>query len=97
MINIEIEFNIRAPEISLKIKEALETLLDEVENFILIVQLDYRETHTNITLNKVKTINFDEYWMEITYKNDSKMFLNYINILEYSIVNNEINGGVNYA
>lgn len=96
---MEIKFNIRAPEISLKIKESLETLLDEVENFIMIVQLDYRDNNTNFYLNKIQCINFDEYWMEITYKNNSKMFLNYVNILEYSIVNGEElkKEGVNYA
>ena len=96
---MEIEFNIRAPEISLKIKESLETLLDEVENCIMVVQLDYRDNNTNFYLNKIQCINFDEYWMEITYKNNSKMFLNYVNILEYSIVNGEElkKEGVNYA
>lgn len=88
---MKIEFNIRAPEISLKIKESLETLLDEVENYLLIVQLNYRDNNTNFQLNELDIINFDEYWIELTYKTGSKMFLNYENILEYSIVNNKKN------
>ena len=86
MIIINIKFHIKAPDITLSVKEALE-LLDNPDDFMLSLQLDYRDSNTLIHLNKVKCINFEEYWLSVTLKNKSKIYFNYINILEYSIVN----------
>lgn len=86
MININIKFNNRAPEITLTLKEELE-LLDQPNDFLLSLQLNYREENTLIYLNKINSINFEEYWLTVTLKNNSKMFFNYNNVLEYSIVN----------
>ena len=100
MINIKIKFHDNAPDITLSLKESLE-LLDDPNKFMLTLQLDYRENNTNIHLDKVDCLNFDEYWLSITLKNHSKTYYNYINILEYSIVNaSEINNkgeSINYA
>ena len=99
MINIKIKFHVRAPDITLSLKESLE-LLDNPNDFILCLQLDYRENNTNIYLDKVECVNFEEYWLSITLENGSKMYFNYINILEYSIVNakeTKNKGMVDYA
>lgn len=100
MININIKFNNRAPEITLTLKEELE-LLDQPNDFLLSLQLNYREENTLIYLNKINSINFEEYWLTVTLKNNSKMFFNYNNVLEYSIVNikelKQKYGGVDYA
>ena len=67
---------------------------------MLSLQLDYRENSTCIYLDKVECVNFEEYWLSITLKNNSKMYFNYINILEYSIVNakeTKKQGVVDYA
>lgn len=86
MIIIKIKFHVKAPDITLNLKESLE-LLDNPNDFLLSLQLDYRENNTPIYLNKVDCINFEEYWLTVTLKNHSKMYFNYINILEYSIIN----------
>ena len=97
MIFIKIEFDVRAPEITLSLKESLE-LLDNPDDFIFNLQLNYRENNTVIYLNKTKCLNFEEYWITVTLKNNSKMYFNYDNILEYSIVNaTELKKEVVYA
>lgn len=99
MIIIKIKFHVKAPDITLSLKESLE-LLDNPDDFMLSLQLDYRENSTCIYLDKVECVNFEEYWLTITLKNNSKMYFNYINILEYSIVNakeTKKQGVVDYA
>ena len=86
MIIIKIKFNTRAPEITLTLKKELE-LLDKPNDFLLCLQLNYREENTLIYLNKINCINFEEYWLTVTLKNNSTMFFNYNHVLEYSIVN----------
>ena len=52
MINIKIKFHVKAPDITLSLKESLE-LLDNPNDFMLNLQLDYRENNTCIYLDKV--------------------------------------------
>ena len=95
---MEVSLNPRAPEVTLKVQETLRNI-ENIEDCVLILQLSYHETSTLFYLEKVKLINFDEYYLEITQTNGSACYLNYNYILEYCIVPKDdlLDFGADYA
>ena len=85
---IEIEMSPNAPRIAYKIKDNIETLND-VKNYVLSLQLDYRDNNTLFYLKKVTKLNFAKEWLEIVQSNNSHAFFDYKHILEYCVINAE--------
>ena len=85
---IEIEMSPNAPRIAYKIKDNIETLND-VKNYVLSLQLDYRDNNTIFYLKKVTRLNFEKEWLEIVQSNNSHAFFDYNYILEYCVINAE--------
>ena len=75
-----------APDITLTLEERLNSI-ENIDDCILSVQLDYREANTLFYLHKVDTIYFNEHFIEIKQKNNSLCYLDYNMILEYCIIN----------
>ena len=70
------------------IRDTIEEL-ENPDNHVLSIQLDYRDHNTIFYLNKVDEINFEKEYMEIRQGNDTRAFFKYDNILEYCIINAE--------
>ena len=87
MITINTHYN--APLLALNIKDHLTGLKDNtsIEDYLFVIQLNYRENHTNIPLNKISSINFEENFLEIKHLNGSTNYYNYKDISEYHILN----------
>lgn len=83
-----IELHPRAPEITLNISKKLENI-QNTEECAFLVKLSYYDNNTLFYLNRIDTINFDEYYIEIRQKNNSVCYLNYDLIQEYSIIPTE--------
>ena len=77
-----------APRIAYKIKDNIETLND-VKNYVLSLQLDYRDNNTIFYLKKVTRLNFEKELLEIVQSNNSHAFFDYKYILEYCVINAE--------
>lgn len=74
------------------IAKELKTIIDELPNqsdYVLSLQLDYRDCNTIFYLNKITEINFKEDMLQITQDNRSHAFFDYKNILEYCVINAE--------
>ena len=78
----------RAPLISQDIKDIILSL-EDINNFVLSLQLDYHDCNTIFYLDKVDTIRFRDDLLHISQNDKSNIFLSYENILEYSIINTE--------
>ena len=78
----------RAPLISQDIKDIILSL-ENINNFVLSLQLDYHDCNTIFYLDKVDTIRFRDDLLHISQNDKSNIFLSYENILEYSIINTE--------
>lgn len=78
----------RAPLISQDIKDIILSL-EDINNFVLSLQLDYHDCNTIFYLDKVDTIMFRDDLLHISQNDKSNIFLSYENILEYSIINTE--------
>lgn len=76
----------RAPLISQDIKDVILSL-DDVNKFILSLQLSYREHNTIFYLDNIESIVFRDDLLHIHQHDDSNVFLGYDNILEYSVIN----------
>lgn len=85
---IQIKPNPHAPNITNKIKTKIEGLTHP-ENYVLSLQLDYRDNNTIFYLDNVDKIHFAKDWMEIEQKNNSHAYFDYAHILEYSVINAE--------
>ena len=77
-----------APSIGEKIKEKIRNI-ENPDDYILSVQLDYRDNHTLFYLHNIKSINFNNDFLEINQKNNGQVLLDYNCILEYCIINAE--------
>lgn len=75
-----------APTIAKQLKHIIENL-DNPDDYVLSLQLDYRENNTLFYLKKVSVIEFQETMLKITQRNNSVAFFDYNNILEYCIIN----------
>ena len=60
-----------------------------VENYVLSLQLDYRDNNTLFYFKKVTKLNFAKEWLEIVQSNNSHAFFDYKHILEYCVINAE--------
>lgn len=80
------KLHIHSPSIALNLEELIGRI-ENLEDCILVIQLDYRDTNTIFNLDKVSYINFDEDYIEIRQENNNTTFLYYQNILEYNILN----------
>lgn len=78
----------RAPLIGGDIKDVILSLKD-INNFALCLQLDYHNHNTIFYLKNIAEIVFREDVLQIIEWNHSFIFLNYENILEYSVINAE--------
>ena len=85
---IKIEMSPNAPKIAHKIKDNIEAL-NNVENYVLSLQLDYRDNNTLFYFKKVTKLNFAKEWLEIVQANNSHAFFDYNYILEYCVINAE--------
>lgn len=85
---IKIEMSPNAPKIAHKIKDNIEAL-NNVENYVLSLQLDYRDNNTLFYFKKVTKLNFAKEWLEIVQSNNSHAFFDYKHILEYCVINAE--------
>ena len=81
---IKIEMSPNAPKIAHKIKDNIEAL-NNVENYVLSLQLDYRDNNTLFYFKKVTKLNFAKEWLEIVQSNNSHAFFD----LEYCVINAE--------
>ena len=70
-----------SPSIGERIKEKIKNI-ENPDDYVLSVQLDYRDNHTLFYLHKIKSINFN-------HKNNGQVLLDYNCILEYCIINAE--------
>lgn len=77
-----------APSIANKIKESIEKL-ENYDNYVLSLQLNYRDNNTIFYLKKVTHIHFEKEWLEIKQENNSHAFFDYKHILEYCVINAE--------
>lgn len=77
-----------APHIANKIKDSIEKI-DTPENYVLSLQLNYRENNTIFYLKNVTNITFEKEWLEIQQENNSHAFFDYKHILEYCVINAE--------
>ena len=85
---IEIKMSSNAPKIAQKIKDNIESLKN-VENYVLSLQLDYRDNNTIFYFKNVCKLNFAKEWLEIVQSNNSHAFFDYKHILEYCVINAE--------
>lgn len=69
-----------------KIKDSIEKI-DNPENYVLSLQLNYRENNTIFYLKNVTNITFGKEWLEIQQENNSHAFFDYKHILEYCVIN----------
>ena len=74
--------------IGYQIKEKLEGIT-ELENYVLSLQLDYRENNTLFYLEKINEIIFEKDMLIINQKNNTTVYLFYDFILEYCIIKSE--------
>ena len=77
-----------APKIAIKLKDSIDRL-DEPDNYVLSLQLNYRDNNTLFYLKKVTHIHFEKEWLEIEQENNSHAFFDYKHILEYCVINAE--------
>lgn len=87
MIDIKVDF-LNSSDIGEKLKEII-TNLENPKNYVLSLQLDYRDANSIFNLDQLDKIYFIDDLMEIIYKNNTHVFFKIENILEYSIINKE--------
>jgi len=75
-----------APSIAEEIDNIIKNLHNP-DDYVLSLQLDYRDHNTIFYLKKVTEINFKENLLEIVQYNNSHAFFTYQSILEYCIIN----------
>lgn len=92
MVQIQCDLS-HAPLIGLELSDTIDKLTNP-EDYVLSMQLDYREENTIFYLNTVSLIEFGPEMLKITLRNGSVLFYYYENILEYYIINSKsIKGG----
>lgn len=87
MIDIKVDF-LNSSDIGEKLKEII-TKLENPKDYVLSLQLDYRDANSIFNLDQLDKIYFIDDLMEIIYKNNTHVFFKIENILEYSIINKE--------
>jgi hypothetical protein len=85
---INVTSNLYAPNISDYIKKQIDGL-NHPENYVLSLQLSYKDNNTIFYLKKVKSINFNQDYLEIEQENNNHAFFDYNYILEYCVINAE--------
>lgn len=83
-----VQLNQNCPDIAIQLEQTLNNI-ENTDDVVLAIQLDYREANTLFHLRKIDTIYFGEYYIEIKQKNNSACYLDYSFILEYCIINAE--------
>lgn len=87
MIQITVSSNV-INKMAYTIKDLI-TQIDNPDNYVLSLQLDYRDNNTIFYLKNVKHIKFEKKWLEIQQENNSHVFFDYKHILEYCVLNAE--------
>lgn len=77
---------INAPSIGRQLKNIIENI-DNPDDYVLSLQLDYRDNNTLFFLEKISVIEFQDTMLKITQRNNSVVFFDYENILEYCVIN----------
>lgn len=85
---LKVETYLDAPPIGEEIKNIIEGLSD-VNNFVLSLQLDYRDNNTIFYLNRVQLIEFKTDMLHISQEEKSHVYISYGNIVEYAVINAE--------
>lgn len=84
MIKIEIDY-LEAPDIGDELKKIIKNLKNP-KDYVLSLQLNYRDHNTLFFLEKITEIEFKRNMLKIVQNNESYAFFNYENILEYCIL-----------
>jgi len=87
MVNIKVDF-LNSSDIGEELKKII-TNLENPKDYVLSLQLDYRDANSIFNLDQLDKINFTDDLLEIIYKNNTHVFFKIENILEYSIINKE--------
>lgn len=87
MIDIKVDF-LNSSDIGEELKKII-TNLENPKDYVLSLQLDYRDANSIFNLDQLAKINFTDDLLEIIYKNNTHVFFKIENILEYSIINKE--------
>ena len=87
MIDIQVDF-LGSTDIGEEIKKII-TNLENTKEYVLSLQLDYRDSNSIFNLDQLDKIKFTDDLMEIIYKNNTHVFFKIENILEYCIINKE--------
>ena len=87
MVDIKVDF-LNSSDIGEELKKII-TNLENPKDYVLSLQLDYRDANSIFNLDQLDKINFTDDLMEIIYKNNTHVFFKIENILEYSIINKE--------
>ncbi|WP_296789940.1 hypothetical protein [uncultured Methanobrevibacter sp.] len=92
---MEVKTCIDSPSIGDEIKEIIGGLSD-IENYVLSLQLDYKDTNTLFYLKHLQLIEFRKDMLHIAQEKNCHVFISYENIVEYAVINAEdvINLGV---
>lgn len=75
-----------SPAIATELKKIINNL-DHSKEYVLSLQLDYREHNTIFYINKLEQIDFQKNMLKISQVNGSHIFIDYKNILEYCVIN----------
>lgn len=84
MIKFVIDY-FEAPDIGDELKKIIKNI-NNPEDYVLSLQLDYRDHNTLFFLEKITEIDFQRNMLKIVQNNESYAFFNYENILEYCIL-----------
>ena len=87
MVDIKVDF-LNSSDIGEELKKII-TNLENPKDYVLSLQLDYRDANSIFNLDQLDKINFTDDLMEIIYKKNTHVFFKIENILEYSIINKE--------
>ena len=87
MVNIKVDF-LNSSDIGEELKKII-TNLENPKDYVLSLQLEYRDANSIFNLEQLDKINFTDDLLEIIYKNNTHVFFKIENILEYSIINKE--------
>ena len=80
MVDIKVDF-LNSSDIGEELKKII-TNLENPKDYVLSLQLDYRDANSIFNLDQLDKINFTDDLMEIIYKNNTHVFFKIENILE---------------
>ena len=85
---IEVTSTINAPYIGEHIKESIDNV-DNTDEYIFAIQLNYRDNHTVYHLDRISSISFEANFLKIEHTNGSCNYYDYDEISEYHVINGD--------